>query len=138
MKKFVSFIIILMIVVVFVNYTTVNAQRINQQLVNPDNFAESDEELPVELKKSFSIVFQIISLVGSAISIIVLIIIGIKYMMGSVEEKAQYKETLLPYLIGAVCVFGAVNIANAIYKTTVPAVSEQKQATIIRNIEEIS
>ena len=31
-------------------------------------------------------------------------------MMGSVEEKAQYKETMKPYLIGAIMLFGITNI----------------------------
>ena len=37
-------------------------------------------------------------------------LIGIRYMLGSVEEKAQYKETMTPYLIGAVLVFGITNV----------------------------
>lgn len=68
------------------------------------------------LKIIFSSVFHIISVVGSIISVIVLVILGIKYMVGSVEERAEYKNTLMPYFIGAICVFGAVNIANIIYK----------------------
>lgn len=47
---------------------------------------------------------------GTVVSVIVLIIIGIKYMLGSVEEKATYKQTLMPYLIGAVFVFGITTI----------------------------
>ena len=51
-----------------------------------------------------------IQLIGSLVSVIALIIIGIKYMLGSVEEKAQYKETLGPYFLGAVFVFGINDI----------------------------
>ena len=36
-------------------------------------------------------------------------------MMGSAEEKAEYKKTLLPYVIGAVLVFAAAAIASMIY-----------------------
>ncbi len=48
--------------------------------------------------------------VGSIVSVAVLAVIGIKYMMGSVEEKAEYKQTMKPYIIGAVLVFGITNI----------------------------
>lgn len=58
----------------------------------------------------------ILQTVGIILSVIVLIILGIKYMMGSAEEKAEYKKTMIPYLIGAVMVFMASNIAGAIYK----------------------
>ena len=52
-------------------------------------------------------------------SVIVLIILGLKYMMGSVEEKAAYKKTLLPYVIGAALVFAASAIAGIIYSFSI-------------------
>lgn len=58
---------------------------------------------------------QILSIVGSGLAIVFLIALGIKYMLGSVEEKAQYKNTLLPYAIGAVFVFCASAIAGLMY-----------------------
>ena len=36
-------------------------------------------------------------------------------MMGSAEEKAEYKKTLVPYVIGAGLVFAASTIAGVIY-----------------------
>lgn len=56
-----------------------------------------------------------IQIVGSIISVIAIIIIGIKYMLGSVEEKAGYKKSMLPYFIGAILVFSASTIASIIY-----------------------
>lgn len=35
-------------------------------------------------------------------------------MIGSAEEKAEYKKTMIPYLVGAVILFAAVNIAGAV------------------------
>ena len=57
----------------------------------------------------------IITTIGIVVSVIVLIILGLKYMVGSVEEKATYKKTLLPYVIGATLVFAASAIAGIIY-----------------------
>ena len=56
------------------------------------------------------------SVAGSAISVIVLVVIGIKYMLGSADEKAQYKKSLMPYIIGCALVFAASTIAGIIYK----------------------
>ena len=36
-------------------------------------------------------------------------------MMGSAEEKAEYKKTLMPYVIGAALVFAASTIAGVLY-----------------------
>ncbi len=46
-------------------------------------------------------IFNIITNIGIVTAVIVIIVIGIKYMIGSVEEKAEYKKTMVPYLIGA-------------------------------------
>lgn len=61
-------------------------------------------------------ILSILSIIASAISIIAIIALGIKYMLGSVEEKASYKKTLLPYFIGAIFVFGATTVSGIIYK----------------------
>lgn len=53
--------------------------------------------------------------IGSIISILVLVILGIKYMMGSAEEKAEYKKTMIPYIVGAILVFAASNIAGMFF-----------------------
>ena len=55
-------------------------------------------------------IIKVLGVIGSIVSVIFLVILGIKYMLGSVEEKASLKETLLAYLIGCVVVFGAFGI----------------------------
>ena len=50
-------------------------------------------------------IIGILSVIGIVVSVVALIAIGIKFMLGSVEEKAEYKRTLIPYLIGAFMVF---------------------------------
>ena len=42
-------------------------------------------------------------------------IIGLKTMLGSVEEKSQYKQVLPGYILGAVMVFVITFIPTAIY-----------------------
>lgn len=39
-------------------------------------------------------IVKVIAAVGAIVSVIVLMILGIKYMIGSVEEKAEYKKTM--------------------------------------------
>lgn len=60
-------------------------------------------------------VLQVLAIIGSGLSIIFLICLGIKYMLGSVEERAEYKKTLVPYVIGALFVFGASSIASLLF-----------------------
>jgi hypothetical protein len=52
---------------------------------------------------------------GVFVSVGGLMILGIKYMAGSTQEKAEYKETMGPYILGAVLLFGGINILKLIY-----------------------
>jgi len=51
-------------------------------------------------------------LLGIAVVLAALIgaVIGIKFIVSSVDEKAKIKEALIPYIIGCVVVFGAFTI----------------------------
>ena len=60
-------------------------------------------------------ILGVVQTVGTIAAIVTLIILGIKYMMGSAEEKAEYKKTLMPYVIGAVLVLAAANIVGWIF-----------------------
>lgn len=60
-------------------------------------------------------IIGIVTTIGSVVAVLVLVVLGVKYMMGSAEEKAEYKKTLMPYVIGAVLVFAASTIAGVIF-----------------------
>lgn len=60
----------------------------------------------------------ILQTVGIVLSVIVLIVLGIKYMMGSAEEKADYKKSMMPYVVGAIIIFAASAFAQVIYDFT--------------------
>lgn len=36
-------------------------------------------------------------------------------MLGSVEDKAEYKKVLFPYLIGSIMIFSISNIVKIVY-----------------------
>lgn len=59
-------------------------------------------------------VIKVIQIVGSGIALIVVTILGVKYMLASPGEKADYKKTAVPILIGCVLLFAASNIAGII------------------------
>ena len=53
-----------------------------------------------------------LQIASTAISIIVLTVLGIKYVTASVEAKAEVKKEITPIAIGILLVFGAVNIVG--------------------------
>lgn len=58
-------------------------------------------------------VIGIIQIVGTGISLIVITILGIKYMLASPSDKAETKKMIFPILIGCVLLFGAVTLVGA-------------------------
>lgn len=51
---------------------------------------------------------------AAIVSVIALTIIGFRYMMGSVEQKAEYKQTMMPVAIGCILVASLSAILTAI------------------------
>ena len=68
-----------------------------------------------DLTKVGNNIVIIIQVVGIVIAVIVLLVIGIKYMMGSASEKAEYKKTMIPYIVGAVLIFAGTSLVRVIY-----------------------
>lgn len=60
-------------------------------------------------------IVTIMQTVGIVVAVVILLILGIKYMIGSAEEKAEYKKTMIPYLVGAVLIFASTTIVNVVY-----------------------
>lgn len=59
-------------------------------------------------------IIGVITTVGVVVAVVVLLVLGIKYMMGSASEKAEYKKTMIPYLVGAILIFGASAITKVV------------------------
>ena len=69
-----------------------------------------------DLKTQGGKIVGIIQVVGTMIAVGMLTVLGIKYALGSAEEKAEYKKTMVPYLIGSVLIFAVSNITQVIYE----------------------
>ena len=119
MKKTIYIILILftIISIIFCNFSYA-ASDVLTDLGGEDtlsNYAKTDSSGSTQVISKAGTILEYIKIIGMVLSIIILIIIGIKYMVGSVEEKANYKETLKPYLIGAILLFTGTLIPSLIY-----------------------
>ena len=110
-KKVIVGLIIFILCILFIG---IQVQAVD---FNPDDYEPSSISSVSGATKLGNIgndIIGVIQVIGSISSVIALILIGIKYVMGSVEEKAEYKQTLKPYLIGAIMVFGITNLLGII------------------------
>lgn len=115
MKKLCKRITMMGITLSTMMYSTLSFAAING--VNPSNTfsTKTDTDATNAVKNFGNNMLGIVSTAASVLAVIILIVLGIKYMMGSAEEKAEYKKTLLPYAIGAVFVFGAGVITTVLF-----------------------
>ena len=67
------------------------------------------------VKKIANPIIGAVKTIGIVVAVIALGIIGIKYMTASVNEKAEYKKTMIPYLVGAIIVIAAPTLAKGIF-----------------------
>ncbi len=111
-RKIIGIILIcvtLIIAIVNVNY----AADTDNVLIDPDQYKPNSQTIVTGADSLFDVgnmIIGVVRIVGSVLSVIVLAVIGIKYMLGSVEERADYKTSMGPYIWGAVLVFGITNI----------------------------
>lgn len=113
MKKFLKLVFVILMCLVIIFPSICYADDLG--LGSLDNYKGSQGEADKLISKAENIL-GIIQIVGVVISVVMLMVIGIKYMLGSIEEKAEYKETLKPYLIGAFLVFSGSTVPQIIYK----------------------
>ena len=59
-------------------------------------------------------ILTIVRIVGMAVAVIMLTILGIKYVAASPNEKADYKKGMTVYVVGAVLLFGASALLSVI------------------------
>ena len=93
---------------------------------HPENYkpgTASDADVTKLTNKAKPIV-DTISVIGIIISVITLSIIGVKYMIGSVQEKAEYKKTMLSYVIGVIFIVGIITILQIINNIVIPLVNQ--------------
>lgn len=87
--------------------------KVDPDKYNPDVQLESGSEF-VDVAGR---IVTVINVIGVVILIATVMILGIKYMVGSLEQRAEYKKSMIPILIGAIMLFSISSILNFVYST---------------------
>lgn len=72
-------------------------------------------QIPADAKAVIDVLVNYINVIGTAIFMIATAVLGIKYIYGSVESKADVKESLVTWLVAALFFFGYSAISNLLY-----------------------
>lgn len=85
--------------------------------IDPTEFKPKDPT-QIESQDVLDIVGVILGTLRNAsavVAVIAIMIMGVKYILGSVEEKANYKETMFPYIIGCIMAVAGTTLVSFLY-----------------------
>ena len=108
--------IFLVIILCFAMLIPTMSYAVDSGLGDLEQYGGGSGGSSLELQEKAETILGVIQVIGIVVSVVMLIVIGIKYMMGSIEERAEYKETLKPYLIGAFLLFSGNTVPQIIYQ----------------------
>lgn len=108
-KKIIPIVILILLAI---QTTCLAVDPLDTDFYKPQDLQEKD------YKKAFELTTTLVTgltAVGTVIAIVGIMILGIKFMVGSVEEKAEYKKSMIPYLIGCIFIFAISQIVSIVY-----------------------
>ena len=118
MKKKIGILLIITIVCIVINLLYMNISlSASLTTIDPSDYRPSNPSTDdsAEVIYKVKIVLGAIRNISAVVSVIVLMIIGFKYMLGSVEQRANYKATLVPYIIGCILAVSGTSLVSFIY-----------------------
>lgn len=51
-----------------------------------------------------AVILKLLRNIAAVVSVVTLSIIGVRYMVGSIEQRAEYKQTMMPVVIGCILI----------------------------------
>lgn len=122
-KKIVIIFIIFILLIFAINVTNTYAGDLGDVISGGKSFVDSSKgDIEIDSSKLSQMsksVYNILLMISFIVVAVVGIILGMKFMMAGVDEKAKAKESLVIFFIGCIVVYGAFGI----WKVLVTALS---------------
>lgn len=110
MKKTLKIFTVLLIAMLMITFTTnVFAAEIDPSALTP-TYGDA-----TQIQTTAGKIMGMIRNVAIVAAVIIIMVLGVKFMLGSVEEKAEYKKSFMPLIVGIVLVVAATSIATFIF-----------------------
>lgn len=118
MKGTIKLLSILMIAIMLVSVVSVPVHAaLSDELEQLDASVKSDENQSdtSSIRAMAAKIINLIRNVAVIAGVLILTILGFKYMMGSPEEKSDYKKSLIPLVVGILVIMAASQIMAMIF-----------------------
>lgn len=108
-------VIAILVVLTIASFTGIVNATIQPDDYKPGDLTQSDYYKPFKMAGT---ILNAITITGVVVAVVTVMVLGIKYMIGSVEEKAEYKKTMMPILVGMILLFCTSTIVSIIWNVT--------------------
>lgn len=107
-KKIIVFLIILISIITISTFVNAGDDFLDDFTGNPGNTATK------KVNNALGLALGIIQVIGMVVAIVMLLILGMKYIMSAPNDRAEIKKHAVVYIVGAVIMFGAAGIVEII------------------------
>ena len=112
--KIISILLITVMLVAILGQTVLAAKSASEVIAEIDKADYSSSEIS-GVKKVAEKVLTAVRNIAIIVAVIMISILGVKYMVGSVEERAGYKKAFVPMIVGAILVVSAASLAKMLF-----------------------
>ena len=115
-RKIICVSVLIMIISLSISVNLKNAyaaDTVDDVMNGAKGFLEKGQDVVIKgekLQTTSNFIFNLLLAIAIVVAVILGMILGIQFMMAGIDEKAKIKETLIPYVVGCVVVFGAFGI----------------------------
>ncbi len=86
----------------------------SESLLDPKNVTGTSTEQSKKVQNIGNQILGIVQVVAITIAVIMLVVLAIKYLTSSPNEKADVKKSAMTYVIGAIVLFGSSGLLQVI------------------------
>ena len=108
--KIILYVFIILLMLLSLNTRVYADSTMGDVISSADDFLSqgSQDQTPITddaVKSTSDLIYNVLLTLGTIVAVIWGIIIALKFITGSVEDKANIKETLIPYVVGCIIIF---------------------------------
>lgn len=116
-KIFISIITLFLILALSINIYAITLDDAKNQMTAA-NQLDSTQDKTTGVMAVINDVIGLLQLAGTGISVVTITLLGARYMLSSVDQKAEIKNRAMPVVIGCIILFGAVNLVAIVANFT--------------------
>ena len=121
LKIVISVLIVITLIMIF----SQNVFALNFDIATEFKGTGDKSEARNNISKIFSATINIIQVIGAGIAILMLIVLGIKWMYASPSGKAEIAKKSRLYILGAILIFAAVGLLQIVKSFTKESLESQ-------------